>query len=141
MSDFFQRVTGDQDPFKKLASYIPGFSGYVERQNRRDADKLVRDTVARRFGELWTRTSNLQTDLVSAGKIQFVDDLEQAARYFDRILLLNHQLIGLGSAAEVLQPEKLIQAYGGKLHMKDGQPNLAALDEPCCEGDDHDSAD
>ena len=68
-------------------------------------------------------------------------DLEQAARYFDRILLLNHQLIGFGSAAEVLQPEKLIHAYGGKLHMKDGQPNLAALDEPCCDGDDHDSAD
>ena len=49
MDDFFQKVTSMQDPFKKLASYIPGFGGYVERQNRRDADKLLRDTVARRF--------------------------------------------------------------------------------------------
>jgi hypothetical protein len=79
MTDMFQNVTSQMDPFKKLASYIPGFGGYVERQNRRDADKLVRDTVARRFTELLTRTSNLQKDLISAGKIQFVDDVEQAA--------------------------------------------------------------
>ena len=37
MSDFFGRVTGDQDPIKKLASYIPGFKGYIERENRRAA--------------------------------------------------------------------------------------------------------
>ncbi len=49
MTDMYQNVSGQVDPFKKLVSFIPGFSGYVERQNRRDADKLVRDTVARRF--------------------------------------------------------------------------------------------
>ena len=53
MSDFFEKVSSQIDPFKKLASYIPGFSGYVERQNRRDADKLLRETVARRFEEHW----------------------------------------------------------------------------------------
>ena len=53
MSDFFEKVSGQVDPFKKLLSYIPGFSGYIERQNRRDADKILRDTVARRFEELW----------------------------------------------------------------------------------------
>jgi manganese/iron transport system ATP-binding protein len=65
-------------------------------------------------------------------------DLEQARYYFDRILLLNHQMIAFGPAAEVLQPEKLLQAYGGKVHVVNGQPDLAALDEPCCEGDSHD---
>ena len=38
MSDFFEKVSSQVDPFKKLMSFIPGFSGYVERQNRRDAD-------------------------------------------------------------------------------------------------------
>src|SRR5258708_38762998 len=79
MTDMYQNVSGQVDPFKKLASFIPGFSGYVERQNRRDADKLVRDTVARRFEELYKRTSNIQTDLVSAGKIESVGDMEKAA--------------------------------------------------------------
>ncbi|HLE92676.1 MAG TPA: hypothetical protein VI753_16115, partial [Anaerolineales bacterium] len=69
MDEFFQKVTSQQDPFKKLMSHIPGFSGYIERQNRRDADKLLRDTVARRFEEQWKRTSQLQSDMVSSGMI------------------------------------------------------------------------
>ena len=79
MSDFFEKVSSQVDPFKKLLSYIPGFSGYIERQNRRDADKILRDTVARRFEEYWSRASNLQVELVSSGMIKYVDDMEKAA--------------------------------------------------------------
>ena len=79
MSDFFEKVKEQADPFKKLLSYIPGFSGYIERQNRRDADKILRDTVARRFEELWGRASNLQVELVNNGMIKYVDDMEKAA--------------------------------------------------------------
>lgn len=79
MDEFFQKVTSQQDAFKKLASHIPGFGGYIERQNRRGADKLLRDTVARRFDEQWKRASQLQVDMVSSGMIQYVDDMERAA--------------------------------------------------------------
>src|SRR5512146_2238455 len=96
MTDMYQNVAGQVDPFKRLASYIPGFSGYVERQNRRDADKLVRDTVARRFTELWTRASNLQTELIGAGKIQFIDKITTAARgyagFFDAVKINQKEL-------------------------------------------------
>jgi hypothetical protein len=79
MDDFFQKVTSMQDPFKKLGSYIPGFSGYVERQNRRDADKILRDTVARRFEEQWKRTSQMQADMAGNGMISYIDDMEKAS--------------------------------------------------------------
>jgi len=79
MSDFFERVTSQQDAFKKLGSHIPGFSGYIERQNRRAADKLLRETVARRFEEQWKRASQIQEDMVSNGMIEFVDEVEKAA--------------------------------------------------------------
>ncbi len=122
MTDMFQKVTGQMDPFKKLASYVPGFSGYVERQNRRDADKLVRDTVARRFVELWTRTSNLQKDLISAGKIQVVDDLEQAAlqlrTFIDKISTAARGYSGLFDAVKINQPE-LEQLYNFDLSFFD----------------------
>ncbi len=52
MSDLFETVKGGQDIFKKLLSYIPGFSGYMERTNRRAADKLLRDQVALKYSEL-----------------------------------------------------------------------------------------
>ncbi len=60
-------------------------------------------------------------------------DLEQAARYFDRIMLLNHRLIGFGPPEQVLQTEKLIKAYGGRLRSLDGADVLTVDD--CC--DDH----
>jgi len=97
------------DPFKKLASYIPGFNGYVERQNRRDADKLVRDTVARRFTELWKRASNLQTDLINAGKIEYVDDMEKAAiqlrTFIDKISTAARGYSGLFDAVKINEKE------------------------------------
>ena len=109
MSDFFGRVTGDQDPFKKLASYIPGFSGYIERQNRRAADKLLRDTVARRFEELYKRLSALQTDLISQGGLEFVDDIEKAAlqirMFTDKIRNATYGYSGLFDAVKINEAE------------------------------------
>lgn len=114
MTDMYQNVSGQMDPFKKLASFIPGFSGYVERQNRRDADKLVRDTIARRFEELYKRTSNIQADLVSAGKIEYVDDMEKAAIqlriFIDKVGTAARGYSGLFDAVKINQKE-LEQIY------------------------------
>ena len=75
----FQKVTGSMDIFKKIADKIPGFKGYVERQNRRDSDKLLRDTIYRRFRELEGRVSDIQVDFINQGEIKYTDDLEKAA--------------------------------------------------------------
>jgi hypothetical protein len=109
MDDFFQRVTSMQDPFKKLVSHIPGFGGYVERQNRRDADKLLRDTVARRFEEQWKRVSQLQSDLVSNGMIAYVDDMEKAAlklrTFIDKLTTAPRGYSGMFDAVKINEKE------------------------------------
>lgn len=109
MDDFFQKVTSQQDPFRKLASYIPGFGGYIERENRRDADKVLRDTVARRFEEQWKRVSQLQSDLVSNGMIAYVDDMEKAAiklrTFIDKITTAPRGYSGLFDAVKINEKE------------------------------------
>jgi len=109
MDDFFQKVTSQQDPFRKLASFIPGFGGYIERENRRDADKVLRDTVARRFEEQWKRVSQLQTDLVSNGMIAYVDDMEKAAvklrTFIDKITTAPRGYSGLFDAVKINEKE------------------------------------
>ncbi len=101
MSDFFEKVKSQVDPFKKLVSYVPGFSGYVERQNRRDADKMLRETVARRFDEQWSRVSNML--------IKYVDDLEKAAlqlrTFIDKISMAARGYSGLFDAAKINEKE------------------------------------
>ena len=61
-------------------------------------------------------------------------DLQQAAQYFDRILLLNREIVAFGPADQVLKPETLMRAYGGRLRLVDGEEALLAMDDTCCEG-------
>jgi len=114
MSDLFDKVTGQMDVFKKLASYIPGFNGYIERQNRRAADKLLRESVADRFEELWKRTSNIQTDMVNAGMIELMDDMEQAAiqlrTFADKVRTASYGYSGFFDAVKINESE-LTQLY------------------------------
>ena len=109
MEEFFQKVTSQQDPFKRLGSLIPGFKGYIERQNRREADKLLRDTVARRFDEQWKRASQLQVDMVSQGMIAYVDDMERAAlqlrTFIDKIGTAPRGYAGLFDAVKINEKE------------------------------------
>jgi hypothetical protein len=109
MSDLFEKVTGDQDIFKKIASKIPGFSGYIERSNRRAADKLLRETIAERFEELWQRISSLQTDFISQGEILYLDDLEKAAiklrTFIDKVRRASYGYSGFFDAAKVNEDE------------------------------------
>src|SRR4030042_4211164 len=76
---FFGSVQEDMDPFKKILAKIPGFKGYIERQARRDSDKLLRDTIADRYEKEWQRISTLQVEFITQGEITYVDDLERAA--------------------------------------------------------------
>ena len=62
-------------------------------------------------------------------------DLDQAATHFDRILLLNHQIIAFGNPTEVLQTKNLLSAYGGRLRSANSE-NILAVDNYCDDGDD-----
>jgi ABC-type Mn2+/Zn2+ transport system ATPase subunit len=64
-------------------------------------------------------------------------DLELASQHFDRVLLLNHRLIGIGAAEQVFQPELLMRAYGGHLRLIATQQGTVALEDTCCDDEPH----
>jgi hypothetical protein len=114
MSDLFETVKGGQDIFKKLLSYVPGFSGYVERTNRRAADKLLRDQVALKYSELAGRTSRMQKDIADAGQIDFLDDIDSVGlklrTFTDRIKNASYGYSGFFDAVKINEKE-LAQIY------------------------------
>jgi DNA-directed RNA polymerase beta' subunit len=156
-------VTADQDIFKKILGKIPGFSGYIERQNRRSADKILRETIASRFEEIWQRISQVQRDFISQGAIAYVDDMEAAAikfrQFIDRVRNAAYGYSGFFDAVKVNE-EELANIYQYDLAMlemvdgvnraidnveasvgTDGLPaairNLTALARQCVETFDH----
>jgi hypothetical protein len=114
MSDLFETVKGGQDIFNKLLSYVPGFNGYVERSNRRAADKLLRDQVALKYSELVARTSNLQRDLAEAGQLDLLDDVDgiglKLRTFGDRIKNASYGYSGFFDVVKINEKE-LAQIY------------------------------
>ena len=108
-NQIFGKVTGDMDPFKQILSKIPGFSGYMERQSRRDADKLIRDLIFNRFRELEARVSALQRDFIQQGEIKYVDELEASAiklrTFADKVRTAARGYSGLFDAVKINEAE------------------------------------
>jgi hypothetical protein len=114
MSDILGRIREEQDIFGKLLGKLPGFNGYFDREQRRSADKLLRENVAGRYEELWRRISGLQRDLISQGGIAYIDDLESAAiklrQFIDRIRTASYGYAGFFDAVKI-QSEELEKIY------------------------------
>jgi len=59
-------------------------------------------------------------------------DLEMATTRFDRLVLLHQRIVAEGPAGDILTPERLAAAYGGRLIVwKDGRPMSVTADD-CC---------
>ena len=126
MSDeIFEKVGSDMDFFKKILSKIPGFGGYMERQKRRDSDKLLREMIADRFEQQLQRVSALQRDFISQGEIHMIDDLEAAAiklrTFADRVRRATRGYSGLFDAVKINEEElgRLYQYDSAMLDLAD----------------------
>jgi len=49
MPDIRQRVNEDQGVLKKIQTFVPGFRGYRQREDLRDADRMLRDQLAKKL--------------------------------------------------------------------------------------------
>ncbi len=56
-------------------------------------------------------------------------DLDQAARHFDRIMLLNRRIIAFDVPQQVMHTDHLAQAYGGRLKI---DPGGTMVVDDCC---------
>jgi hypothetical protein len=109
MADPYGKITQGQDLLGKIRNFLAGFVGYVERDNRREADKLLRSTLAQRFDEQWGRISELQRQFISEGQLEHVDDLEASAiklrQFIDRIKGAAYGYAGFFDAVRINEAE------------------------------------
>ena len=65
--DYRHSVEGERDGLEGLFSKIPGYRGYKQKENRRAADKLLREHVAGQLDEQRRRLVGLQRDMLEGG--------------------------------------------------------------------------
>lgn len=92
-----------------LAEKVPGYSGYKQKEMRREADKLLRETIAARMRTVKTQLDGLQQDLISAGKLDLLDETGSAATqiqtFIDRVRTASYGYSGLFSATRVKEED------------------------------------
>jgi len=107
--DLKERVFGAQEALERLVRAIPGYKGYKEKELRREADKLLRMHLARRFEEQRGRLTGIQSRLVEAGELKAVMALERAMMrlqlLIDRLKTAPYGHAGLFDAVKVKQEE------------------------------------
>ncbi len=107
--DLRERVTDAREALERLVGAIPGYRGYKEKELRREADKLLRMHLARRFEEERRRLTRVQSSLTEAGELKAVVALERAMMrlqlLIDRLKTAAYGHAGLFDAVKVKQEE------------------------------------
>ena len=135
--------TDQRSWIERLSDKIPGYSGYVDRERRRDIDKLHREHLADRLRSLKAPLTEEMRDLTSGGRlfeigpvdsaIKKLDHLENRVRFasygyagfFDVVKIEQQQLdslyrFDLKLVEEVDKIEALARDFKGKAGTADG---------------------
>ncbi|HEX8597982.1 MAG TPA: hypothetical protein VF952_05630 [Chloroflexia bacterium] len=128
--DIRDRVMGDRpnDFLHKIAGIIPGYKGYVDRERRRDADRILRTELARRYqGEL-TRLKRVQQGLLRSGDLNAISEIDGVSgrlqRFIDRLQNATYGYAGLFAAIKV-EAEELDQIYAFDMALASGVDTLS----------------
>ena len=122
MENLSELVSSQKSGLQKLWEKIPGIKGYEKLEDRRDTDKIVRETIADRFTEQWDRISVVEKELAKGAGILYLSDLESAAmkvrQFADRIRTAAYGYAGLTDAVKV-DDVALQQIYDYDLYLFD----------------------
>jgi hypothetical protein len=126
--DLREKVTKALGGLEQLVAKIPGYKGYKEKEMRREADKLLREHLARQFEEQRRRIPDLQKQLISSGQIGLLDDLESGGMklqtLIDRLKTASYGYAGFFDAIKVKE-EQLDALYEFDSALMDDVPRVA----------------
>lgn len=69
-----------------LSTQIPGYNGYKSKEQRRDADRILRERLTNQYNAQRDRLTRLQQDAVRGGQLGVVSDLESANQVLSRFI-------------------------------------------------------
>ena len=129
LGDLTEKIQASQNKVEALAARIPGYAGYKAREQRREADKLLRLYIARQYEAQMTRLQDIQGRMVDAGQLDALFALERAVMrlqlLIDRIKTASYGYSGMFDAVKVDQTA-LDRLYDFDRAMLDSVEGLAS---------------
>jgi hypothetical protein len=66
MSDLYDQIVSQRGSFERLVARLPGFGGYVDKDARRQADRMLRDHIAELISQRIQRLTQIEKSLLDA---------------------------------------------------------------------------
>src|SRR5262245_18923841 len=102
-------TTAGRNWIERLSSKIPGYSGYVDRERRRDIDKLHREHLANRLRGLKAPLTDLMRELTNTGRLFEVGPVDSTIKKLDhlenRIRFASYGYAGFFDVVKIEQPQ------------------------------------
>jgi hypothetical protein len=83
--DLVDKIRGGQNFLEKIASAIPGFKGYRDKERRREADRMSREHMAVRLEGAKKDLDTLSANASRVGELDAINDIETARKRLDKV--------------------------------------------------------
>lgn len=129
--DIRDRVMSDMPHsfLHKLAGIVPGFHGYMDRERRRDADKLLRTYLAHQYSAQRDRLNRIQQGLARTGKLTGIAEVDRLVgvfqRFIDRLNTATYGYSGLFDPVKV-EAQELDQLYAFDMALTSGVDDMTS---------------
>ncbi|MDQ2807154.1 MAG: hypothetical protein M3Z04_09635, partial [Chloroflexota bacterium] len=114
--DYRGRIEGNkpQDFFHRVANMIPGYTGYQDKERRREADKELRMFLARRFREQHSELMRVQQQIARSRHLEQISEVDRLGgvlqRFIDKLETATQGYAGLFDPVNIQEAE-LDQLY------------------------------
>ena len=114
--DYRGRIEGNkpQDFFHRVANMIPGYTGYQDKERRREADKELRMFLARRFREQHSELMRVQQQIARSRHLEQIAEVDRLGgvlqRFIDKLETATQGYAGLFDPITIQEAE-LDQLY------------------------------
>jgi len=129
LGDLTEKIQSSQSRLEELMDKIPGIGGYRRKEQRREADKLLRMHIARELEGYLKRLGEVQYTLATQGRLDVNLALERATTklqlLIDRLKTASYGYAGLFDAVKV-DEEVLDRLYDFDERMLDAAAELEA---------------
>ncbi|MBI3097758.1 MAG: hypothetical protein HYY93_05845 [Planctomycetes bacterium] len=129
MDRIIDKSAAQRGAIEKILHFIPGFRGYLDKEWRREADKLEREFVASKLSENKAVLKEATVSLSRSGGLEAMTDLDRVDKKLDKIIqrirFANYGASGFFDTVKVGEAE-LDRVYAFDLALLEGAQGIAA---------------
>jgi hypothetical protein len=84
LEDLREEIKGGENILEKLMRKIPGFEGYKNREQARNADQIQRIFMAKSVRDLRAKLSDVGQEMIRSGNIMLIAEVDRVSKLFDK---------------------------------------------------------